>query len=130
MLSVIDILLTVVHLVLVGFNLLGWAWRQTRRVHLITILLTAASWFILGIWYGIGYCPITDWQWNIKRQLGERNLPASFIKYFADAITGMSFSPKLVNLLTVILFFVALAASILVNIILPRSREHRSATRP
>ena len=120
MLLFLDILLSILHLSLVGFNLLGWIWRRTRRAHLATILLTAASWFILGIWYGIGYCPITDWQWQVKRQLGESNLPASFIKYFADKTFNASFSPELVNILTVVFFFAALIASIIANVVVWR----------
>src|SRR5688572_7748220 len=104
MLQFLDLVLTVVHMVLIFFNLLGWIFPATRKLHLITLGATAASWFILGIWYGIGYCPITDWQWDIKERLGERNLPASFIKYFADKLTGKNFSPELVNQLTLLFF--------------------------
>jgi hypothetical protein len=24
------------------------------------------------MWYGLGYCPITHWQWIIKTKLGEK----------------------------------------------------------
>src|SRR5687767_2011561 len=92
MLQLLDILLTIAHLVLIGFNLFGWIWPATRKANFICILATAASWFLLGIWFGMGYCPITDWQWDVKRKLGESNLPASFIKYYADKITGKNFS--------------------------------------
>lgn len=33
------------------------------------------SWFILGQWFGIGYCPITDWHWKIKATLGRGDKP-------------------------------------------------------
>ena len=117
MLQILDILLSLVHIVLIIFNLTGWIFRATRIWHLITLGATAASWFILGIWYGMGYCPITDWQWRIKEQLGEKNLPASFIKYFADKITGKSFSPDLVNQLTLVFFLLAVACTIYVNLV-------------
>ncbi len=115
MLQFLDALLTLLHLLVIGFNLFGWIWRRTQRAHLILILLTATSWFILGIWYGLGYCPLTDWQWNIKAQLGERNLPASFITYFAERWTGRDFSDGLVNTATGIAFAAAALASLLVN---------------
>lgn len=117
MLQFLDILFTITHLSLVAFNLLGWIWAVTRKAHLITILLTAASWFILGIWYGLGYCPITDWQWQVKEKLGEKNLPSSFIKYFADKLTGMDINPSLVNNVTLVFFILVLLLSVYVNFI-------------
>lgn len=115
MLHFFDILLSIVHLVLIGFNLFGWIWPQTRKAHLITIAATAASWFILGIWFGMGYCPITDWQWDVKEKLGETNLPNSFIKYFADKITGKNLNRGLIDTTTVCLFAAAVVLSVYMN---------------
>lgn len=115
MLQFLDILLSIVHIVLIIFNCTGWIFPATRKLHLITLGATAASWFILGIWYGLGYCPITDWQWNIKEQLGEKNLPASFIKYFADKITGNNYTPELINLLTLVFFLLAVGCTLIVK---------------
>jgi hypothetical protein len=123
MLYFLDILLTLVHLVIIGFNLFGWIPKATRKAHFICIVLTAASWFVLGIWFGMGYCPFTDWQWNIKEKLGERNLPASFIKYFADRLTGRDFDPGLVNTVTVTCFAVAAFLSVYVNFISPKKKK-------
>ena len=123
MLYFLDLLLTIVHIVLIVFNLTGWIFQRTRKAHLFTLGATAASWFILGIWFGIGYCPITDWQWRIKEQLGERNLPASFIKYFADLVTGKNFSPVLVDQLTLIFFLAALACTLYVNFFRRKSKR-------
>lgn len=117
MLQLLDILLTIAHLVLIGFNLFGWIWPATRKANFICILATAASWFLLGIWFGMGYCPITDWQWEVKRKLGESNLPASFIKYYADKITGKNFSSSLIDTITVVCFAVAALLSVYVNFI-------------
>ena len=115
MLEALDFFYTILHLAIIGFNLFAWIWPATRRAHLIVIGATAASWFVLGIWYGWGYCPITDWQWDVKEKLGETNLPSSFIKYFADKITGRDFSPSLVNTVTLIVFLVAIIVSIYFN---------------
>ena len=46
----LDIFFVVFHTLLVGFNMLGWAWRRTRRFHLITITVTLLSWF------GLAWC--------------------------------------------------------------------------
>jgi len=123
MLRLLDILLTLVHVSLILFNLTGWIWKRTRRWHLITLILTAASWGVLGIWYGWGYCPLTDWHWDIKRQLGEQHLPNSFIKYCLDKITQYSWPPALVDRITLISLLTAVAASLYVNFVAPLLRK-------
>ena len=95
----LDPLLFLAHAALVLFNLTGWIWRRTRRAHLITISLTLFSWFGLGLFYGWGYCPCTDWHWEIKRQLGETDLPASYIKYYLDRWSGLEWNPWWVDLM-------------------------------
>lgn len=116
MLQLADILFTLLHLVLIGFNLLGWIWQRTRKIHLICIILTAGSWLILGIWFGLGYCPITDWQWQIKEKLGERDLPNSFIKYYADRISGQDISAAFIDTVTAVCFGLAALLSVYVNV--------------
>ena len=115
MLKFLDILYTIIHLLIIGFNLFGWIWPLTRKAHLITIGATAASWFILGIWFGWGYCPVTDWQWDVKEKLGERDLPASFITYFANKLTAKDFSDRLVNEITLIIFVLLIIITVYVN---------------
>ncbi len=115
MLLLLDILLTMLHLLVIGFNLLGWIWPVTRRWHLGSILLTAGSWLLLGIWYGPGYCPLTDWQWEVKTMLGEKDLPASFIKYLADHMSGLDVSASVIDWLTAVLFTLAAAMAVYMN---------------
>ena len=112
-LRISDILLTLLHLAIIGFNLFGWIWKP--KLHLILVLLTAGCWFLLGIWYGWGYCPITDLQWRVKEKLGEQNLPNSFIKYYADKISGQSISSTLIDTLTAVCFFAAALVSFYLN---------------
>lgn len=115
MLQFLDILLTIVHLAIVGFNLFGWIPKVTRKAHFISILLTAASWLLLGIWFGIGYCPFTDWQWRIKERMGEKNLPSNFIEYFAEKITSINFDSQLINNMISVCFVLAALLSIYFN---------------
>jgi len=123
-LRILDLLLTLLHFVIIGFNLLGWIWKRTRKLHLIVVCATATCWFILGIWFGIGYCPITDWDWQIKEKLGEHNLPDSFIKYYADIIAGHSVSASLIDTLTAAGFFIAALLAVYFNFILKKSRTN------
>jgi len=84
---------------------------------LITVAATAFSWFVLGIWFGWGYCPITDWQWNVKEKLGETNLPGSFIKYYADKLSGKNIDPSVVETATLVAFLVVILLTIYVNFV-------------
>ena len=122
MLRVGDIALTLVHLIIIGFNLFGWIFPATRKAHFICVILTAFCWFVLGIWFGWGYCPVTDWQWHIKERLGETNLPGSFITYYADKITGRQFSDAFINIITLVLFLLAAVISVYVNFFKKKSK--------
>lgn len=115
MLVALDYFLSFLHIAFTLFNLVGWIWPKTRKLHLITICATAASWFIAGIWYGWGYCFLTDWQWQVKERLGERNLPSSFIKYFADKVSGADIDASLISMVTLICFLAAVILTIYVN---------------
>lgn len=111
----LDVFFVIFHGAIVVFNVTGWIWRRTRRLHLLVISLTFLSWFGLGIFFGWGYCPSTDWHWDVKRQLGETDLPASYVKYYADALTGTSWDPLLVNTIVIVVALAALIASVVLN---------------
>jgi len=129
-LKLLDIALIILHFAIIGFNLFGWVWKPLRRAHFIVVCATAACWFILGIWFGIGYCPITDWDWQIKTKLGEQNLPNSFIKYYADIITGKDVDSSLIDAFTAGGFFVAALLSVYFNFVQRRiTRKHQTSPR-
>jgi hypothetical protein len=97
--------------------LFGWIWKRTRLANLVALLLTAASWTVLGYFFNTpGYCPLTDWHFDILYKLGERNLPTSYVKYLADRITGFNFDPALIDSLTLWSFVVALIVSLILNV--------------
>lgn len=110
-----DFLLTILHLFIIGFNLLGWIFKRTRKTHFWFAMATLGCWVILGVWFGFGYCPITDWQWHVKARLGEQNLPDSFIKYFADKVFNSNINADLVDALTLIFFLISIGCTIKVN---------------
>ena len=123
LLELLDFFLTIIHLALIGFNLFGWIWRRTRKLHFVCVVATAFSWLILGIWFGLGYCPITDWQWQIKAKLGEQNLPNSFIKYWADKLSGQTINTSLVDFLTATFFALAALLSGYLNFLSPGKKK-------
>jgi len=104
------------HTTLILFNSFGWILRRTRKWNLITLLATAFSWFILGIWYGWGYCFCTDWHWAVRKHLGYYDNTNSYTQFLAWKLTGIKFSPNLVDTVTAIVFFTSLALSFLFNI--------------
>lgn len=97
------------------FNCFGWAWIKTRRMNLVTLLLTAGSWFILGIWFGWGYCLCTDWHWQVRESLGFYDQSFSYVHFLVLKLTGLNFDVELVDKVTVIVFFTSLALSIWLN---------------
>ena len=116
MYTFLDYFFLVFHSSLVIFNITGWAWKRTRRIHLIAIGLTILSWFGLGIFYGWGYCFCTDWHWEIKRILGETNLPNSYIKYYVDKLTGFSWDPSTIDMVVLVTGLSAFALSCWLNL--------------
>jgi hypothetical protein len=118
--NILDIFFVVFHSFLIIFNLFGWIWRKTRVWNLITLLLTGASWLILGWIVGaFGYCPLTDWHFAVLGKLGKTDLPNSYIKYLADRITGLEFSTVMVDKITLFAFLAALIISLVLNIMRP-----------
>ncbi len=110
-----DVFFLVFHTFLIFFNLFGWIWRPLRRANLAVLILTGSSWFILGIFYGIGFCPLTDMHWKVLNELGQYNLPNSYISYLIFRFTGYLPDTGLVDTLTLVLYFLALAASVYMN---------------
>jgi hypothetical protein len=97
------------------FNLVGWMFYKTRRLNLITLILTAFSWFVLGIWYGWGYCFCTDWHFDIREQLGYHDQQGSYIRFLILKVSGDNLNEKLVETITLIVFLISLMMSILMN---------------
>src|SRR5665811_299369 len=76
---ILDIFFLIFHTFLIFFNLFGWIWKRTRKLNLITLSLTGASWLFLGLSVGtLGYCPLTDWHFKILEKLGKTDLPYSY----------------------------------------------------
>ena len=115
MLVIADYFFTIFHLLLILFNLFGWIWKPLRKMHLVIISLTLASWFILGIWYGWGYCPFTDWHWQVLRELGYTGLPTSYISFLVARISGYTPPADWVDGLTLGFALLAFVVSLKVN---------------
>lgn len=116
MLAFLDIAFIIFHTALIVFNGVGWMFLAFRKWHLVSISLTAFSWFGLGFWFGWGYCICTDWHWQIRQHLGIETISNSYIHYLIFKATGLNLSVLLVDAVTVVLFFAIAAISIRLNL--------------
>jgi hypothetical protein len=114
--TVLDIFFVIFHSSLIIFNVFGWIWKKTRKANLVVLLLTGASWFLLGIFYGIGYCPLTDWHFRVLEEMGKTGLPSSYTEYLTERLTGVDFRGELVNTVTMLVFIFSLCISLFLNI--------------
>lgn len=114
-LEVLNYFFFVFHTVLIVFNVFGWIFVKTRKLHLYVLLITLFSWFVLGIWYGFGYCFLTDWHYEVLRKLGETQIPQSYIAFLIQKLTGWLPEVQLVNISTVVIIMLALIASVWIN---------------
>lgn len=116
MLDFLDKFFLIFHTLLILFILFGWIFKKTRLMNMAVILITLFCWLFLGIWYGIGYCPCTDWHWQIRAKLGYYDMPSSYIKFLFDSLTGVNFPDRLVEISTGFFLLLAFLASLISNI--------------
>lgn len=122
-LKALDQFLIYFHLLLTFFNMFGWVWLKTRPIHLVTIGLTAISWLGLGIWYGIGYCPLTHLHWVVRERLGITGMPDSYVKFMVEYFSGLEVDAIYVDTGVGVWFSVALILSIVLNY-----RDHKQSS--
>jgi hypothetical protein len=122
MYAFLNVFFFIFHSALIVFSLSGWLWKKTRVANLVVLSFTGFSWFILGIRYGIGFCPSTEWHWQVRLRLGYNDMPKSYVKFLIDSLTGLDMNAILVDILTLAMFFVALFASVVTN---ARARRKR-----
>jgi hypothetical protein len=125
-LLVLDIAFFVLHAALILFNMFGWAFRATRKWLLVTLGLTAASWFIVGYWWGWGYCFCTDWHFAIRRARGFDEYDATYIQLLARVLIGQGMSDAFAQNLALATFIAMLICTAWANWPLRR----RIATEP
>jgi len=82
-----DAVLFALHAGLVLFNVFGWIPRRLRRWNLTTLLLTLFSWTVMGLWFGRGYCVLTDWHWKVRAALGIHETADSYLVVLVRTLT-------------------------------------------
>jgi hypothetical protein len=127
--EILNVAFFVFHTTWIAFNALGWLFKRTRRWHLATVTLTAFSWFGLGFWYGWGYCPSTDWHWQVRARLGYRD-PASYVQLLLSEVTGIDLDPVWANALTLGTLVAAAILGVVLNIRDRRCGRYNSSRKP
>lgn len=125
----LNIFFFVFHTCIVLFILFGWIWKKTRPANLALILLTAISWFFLGIWYGFGYCPCTDWHWQVRMKLGIYDESSSYLEFLIEKLTGMDVDRALVDKFAVAFLVGVFCLSIVLNVRDLRKRKSENISR-
>ena len=121
-----DHALNIFHLAIVIMLLTGWMSYRTRRLHRWVVSITVICWTAVAWAMGKkpGYCPVTDWHWQIKRLRGEKDIPSSYIDYLLRKV-GLQFNPDLIDLAAMI----TLGLIVLVTLFLwwrERSLRHKA----
>lgn len=109
--SISNIFFHIVHLTIILFFLFGWIIEETLLAHFILSVFILLSWFGLGVFYGFGYCLVTDIQWKIKKCMGQEPYTKYYIKYMLDKVTGLDLNPDRVNSVTECTFYIVFFVS-------------------
>jgi hypothetical protein len=117
------------HTALVIFNCIGWAWRATRRWHLVTLALTAFSWLVLGLLFGAGYCICTDLHWRVRQALGQRVTEDSYVQYLVARLTGWTPDSQLASTVAGLVFAFSVLLSLTLNVRDARLAKNARAAR-
>jgi hypothetical protein len=113
------------HTMLIIFNTFGWIVKKARRLNLISLLVTAISWFGLGMWYGWGYCFCTDLHWMVRQHLGYHDTTNSYIQFLILKLIGINPPQHLTDIVTASVFFLSLTISIIFNVKDYRSKIYK-----
>ena len=99
-----------------GFQLRGLGVAENAAMAFGDHTAHAGSWFILGIWYGWGYCICTDWHWQVRRALGFHDGGHSYTYLMIHTLTGLDPSPITTDILTGGVFAVTTVLTVVLNL--------------
>src|SRR5580765_4492639 len=116
MLPFLNVFFFLFHTLWMLFNMVGWAWRQTRPWHRLTLGLTAGSWFVLGYWFGMGYCLCTDWHWQVRQKLGFVDHDGSYTHFLLHQLTGIDLPHAFTDALTGWVFGLAILLNLALSL--------------
>lgn len=116
MLLLADVLLYAAHVAVIGFNVLGWIWKPTRKANLALLGITLGSWLLMAAWKGAGYCFLTDWEWSIRARRGITDDPDNFVALLIRNVIGWNAPDSFTRALALWVFVFCLAMSLALNL--------------
>jgi len=105
------------HVAVITFVAIGWLFPPLHLAHLVLTVLTLGSWFILGRWLGVGYCPLTDWHWKVKDALGNGRPKGTYIFLALEHMTGRNFNSAQVDRVVLLGTILIGGLSLILNIL-------------
>lgn len=105
------------HIFVITFVAIGWIYPPFHLAHFVLTLLTLGSWFILGHWFGVGYCPLTDWHWKIKSKLSGARPNGTYIHLGLERVTGRQINPDRVDRVVLLGTILIAGLSLMQNIL-------------
>lgn len=116
-LKLVDVIFFWAHALIAALCAFGWLIPGGERLHLVVILGIAFSWYVLGLWHGIGYCILTDWQWRVRQRLGMTPEHGSFVQLLLERASGMHLNANQVKMFAYGVFWVSAFISVYINFI-------------
>lgn len=112
----LNALFHVLHIAIILFVMLGWLVPQWLMMHLVLTMLTLGSWFILGHWFGHGYCPVSSWHWRLKGALGDGRPEGTYIHLLLQRLSGRALQSAAVDRFVVVVTLLIAGISIALNV--------------
>ena len=111
----IDLIFNILHIAVILINCLGWTYKPVKKFSLYLILITLFSWSIVGIFGGIGFCPITYLHSKYLLSNHDYILPFSYLDYIFINNLDFDISSRTISLISIIVIFSSLYLSLAKN---------------
>jgi hypothetical protein len=96
------------HCLLCVFLLVGWFFPQIKLLYLAVLIV----WF--GCWVFLGYCPITKWEFSLRRKYNKNIDPnAEAIKYYMYKFFKVDVSANAIFIGGLIVFIILIILTII-----------------
>ena len=110
-----DRMMELLHLTLILFCLVGWAFPATRALHLLVVLLILVTWFGPARRAGVVHCPLTTLHWCIKRLLGSFPATSAFVGHELEKLVGVRISARRADRITEFTLYLLAMISLVAN---------------
>ena len=95
----VDLFFNVLHIMIILINSLGWIFNITLKPSLYLILITLSCWTLLGIFQGIGFCPLTYMHSHYLYANYEFHLPFSYLDYLLIDNFNLALTSKTISII-------------------------------